>query len=252
MQETSILQAAKERLAAYVFLPEDSFKFFLIICHGFRGTKENGGRIFDFAKRLNALGFAVLSFDFSGSGNSDGEFDDVTLSRQVEDLKSVMDYVYGKYQLPLILLGRSFGGSTVLAGAAGDKRVAGYVFWSTPIRLEETFNAILGEDRERIEAGESVRVRDDAGVYQIKPALFNDFAEHRMDEYMNGIKNHPVLIVHGLADEVVDPANARELHSELANAELVLVENADHKFLNKSREREDITLQWLIDNFASE
>lgn len=253
MQEISILQATKERLSAYIFLPDDTFKFFLIICHGFRGTKENGGRIFDFAKRLNDLGFAALPFDFSGSGNSDGKFDDVTLSRQVQDLKSVMDYVYEKYQLPLILLGRSFGGSTVLAAGAGDERVAACVFWSTPIRLQETFNAILGdEDREKIARGESISLRDDGGVYQIQPSLFNDFAEHRMNEYISKIKTRPVLIIHGLADEVVDPANARELSSGLTNAKLLLAENADHKFLDKSREREDITLQWLKENFVSE
>jgi putative redox protein len=250
MQEISIIQA-EERLAAYVFLPEDRFNYFLIISHGFRGTKENGGKIFDFAQRLNALGFAVLAFDFSGSGNSDGNFDDVSLSRQAKDLKAVMAYVNDKYHLPLILLGRSFGGSTVLAAGAGDERVAAYVFWSTPVRLQETFKTILGdEDREKIARGESISIRDDAGVYQIKPALFNDFAVHRMGEYMGSIKDRPVLIVHGLADEVVDPANARELYSKLTNAELVLVENADHRFVNKYREREEITIQWLQANFA--
>ncbi len=100
-----------------------------------------------------SLGIAVLTFDFSGSGESEGDFVSMTLSRQASDLKSVVDYACTQFAVPFILLGRSFGGSTVIVEGAGDKRIDGFVLWSTPIFMAETFSAMMPDEYNRMQNG---------------------------------------------------------------------------------------------------
>jgi pimeloyl-ACP methyl ester carboxylesterase len=82
LQNIKIINGRGEKLAAIIFRPGEDPHILVIICHGFRGGKENGGRIYPFAERLNQLGVAVIAFDFGGSGESEGEFSNMTLSGQ--------------------------------------------------------------------------------------------------------------------------------------------------------------------------
>jgi len=230
-------------LAACQSIPEDS-KNIIIICHGFRGAKENSGKLGLFADRLNSIGYGVLAFDFSGSGASGGEFKDVTLSGQAHDLKQVINYAADNYSLPIYLLGRSFGGSTVLA-AAGESRIAGFVLWSAPVQLQKTFSAMMIEAYEQLAHGQTVCISDENGSFMLGPDLVRDFDLHDMDTYLEQIGTRPVLVIHGEGDETVAAENALYLKDRLANVSLYIVHGADHRFNNMTRLREDLTLKWL-------
>lgn len=249
MNSISIPGSGQGKLAAYEFMPQD-YRYILIVCHGFRGAKENGGRIFSFAEQVNQLGFGVLAFDFTGSGASSGEFADISLTQQLHDLQQVIDYADQHYHKQVILLGRSFGGSTVLAaGGKLDKRVVGYIFWSTPVKLNETFAALVAQFNQA-EAGEAVEIKDDFGCFQLKSNFVEDFACHDMNLYAQKLASQPaVLIIHGAADEVVEPANAICLYQNCNHAELHIITGADHRFTSDIVEREDITLNWLKKTF---
>ncbi|MEN6348357.1 MAG: alpha/beta hydrolase, partial [Syntrophomonas sp.] len=197
------------------------------------------------------LGAGVYAFDFWGSGESDGEFAHMTLTSQARDLAGVIDYVFALHHLPIILLGRSFGGSTVLAGGSGDERVAGYILWSTPVRLKDTFAGMLGEAYGQLEEGQDVSFADEGGEFVIGSALIKDLAEHDMDKYLCAIGDRPVLVISGQEDELVDPANAEYMSAHLKNARLCIVEHADHRFTDLTREREDITLAWIEKTFLN-
>lgn len=250
MKDLIITNNYQEKLAALLVEPSEGGKNMVVICHGFRGTKENGGRIFTLAKKLQQLGMGVVAFDFRGSGSSDGDFEHITLSRQADDLKTVLDYVHDQYSLPIIALGRSFGGSTVLAGGGRDPRIAGYILWSTPFWLEQTFAQIIPEEFRDMQKGKKVKICDAAGDYHLYPDLVQDFACHAMATYLEHINNRPVLIVHAHDDEVVEPGNAIYIHGKLKNSELFLLDNAGHRFQEKTALREQITIDWLKDRFV--
>ncbi|MEN6351150.1 MAG: alpha/beta hydrolase, partial [Syntrophomonas sp.] len=93
MQRIKIENTERHALAALAFLSGGS-RFIIIICHGFRGVKENSGKLYAFADRLQELGAGVYAFDFWGSGESDGEFAHMTLTSQARDLAGVIDYVF--------------------------------------------------------------------------------------------------------------------------------------------------------------
>ena len=250
MQSHSIINQQGEKLAADVFMPAAAARLVLIVCHGFRGGKENGGRIFQFAGRLNELGVIVLAFDFSGSGQSEGDFVSLTLSQQVSDLQSVIDYVDEHYKLPMVLLGRSFGGSTVIAGGAEDKRIAALALWSTPFFIAETFAAMMPAEYKSMQAGQVVNIRDEAGNYDLGPAFAVDIARHDMGSYLQAIGNRPVLIVHAQDDELVAPENAQYMQTRMDNVSLHLIDQAGHRFLEKTALREDLTIDWLKNLFT--
>lgn len=245
MQNISIATPDHIRLAALVSLPERP-RGLLISCHGFRGAKENAGRIFGLAEKLSRVDIGLLAFDFQGSGQSGGDYKTITLSRQARDLQTVLDYAGRKYDLPLYLLGRSFGGSTVLAGAGKRPEVRGYIFWSTPVFLHKTFAPLLKSAVEQWEQDHTATVADEGGRFELASDFLKDLDRHRMDDYVLSIGNRSVLIVHGLADEIVSPDNARHMAKLLPHAELHLAEGADHRFTDHSERREAITINWLL------
>lgn len=236
--------AGGRQLASFLFVPKD-FTHTIIICHGFRGTRENGGRIYSFAERLNRIGLAVVSFDFSGCGHSSGEFVNNTLTGQAKDLTLVIDYVEEQFSRPVILLGRSFGGSTVLAGGSAEQRIAAFIFWSTPVLLEQTFRSMLQDDYERLLSGLPVSAEDDGGSFSIGPELVKDFSRHNYEEYAKLIGQRPVLIVQGEDDQVVSPVNAQLLKKRIPNSRLLLAPGADHRFTQHGPWRESETIKWI-------
>lgn len=250
MEKVFFNNAQGQKLVALDFAGTQKTDYTIIICHGFRGTKLNAGKIFAFAERLNKAGCNVIAADFAGSGESEGDFADITLSGQASDLEYIIEYACSRYKLPIILLGRSFGGSSILAGGVNDNRVAGYIFWSTPVMLHDTFSAIIELKYKQLQSGQMITITDQAGEFQLKPSFIADIDKHDMDYYLQMIGDRPVLIIHGLNDELVNPDNAKYLHSHVKNGQLFLVENADHRFVNRTKEREDLTIQWLKKTFS--
>ncbi|MGR6836083.1 alpha/beta hydrolase [Syntrophomonas erecta] len=249
MERINIINRRGLRLAALTFWPKNECRYMIIACHGFRGAKENSGRIYRLAEKVNQLGIGLLAFDFQGSGESEGEYRSITLTRQVEDLQDVVEFVRKEYQLPILLLGRSFGGSTILAFAGQDNDIKGYIFWSTTVFLPETFAAILQTEYQRMKNGETVTLTDNSGPFELMPLLVEDFDRHDIEKYLQVVGKSKVLVIHGLDDEEVDPANARYIGEKVAGARVHLVAGADHRFINKTSEREDLTIKWLKDYF---
>lgn len=238
------INAGGRQLASLFFLPEE-FTHTIIICHGFRGTRENGGRIYSFAERLNRIGLAAVAFDFSGSGKSSGSFVDNTLSSQSTDLQLVIEHATERLAKPVILLGRSFGGTTVLAGGSGDHRVQAFIFWSTPVQLEQTFRNMLQNDYELLLGGQAITAQDEGGTFQIGPELAADFKRHDFEQYAAKIGQRPTLIVQGESDQVVPVSNGRLLKSLLPGSTLLLLPEADHRFTEHTTWRENETIMWI-------
>ena len=245
----NILNSEGISLSAKLFLPDTPANYLVILCHGFRGNKENHNRLQPFAQALMQQKFAVLAFDFTGCGESEGDFASITLTRQYQDLKAVMDWAQSCSDLPLILLGRSFGGSTILS-AAQDSRIKGLIFWSAAIHLVKTFRSSLGSLYDELVRGNSVSWEENGESNELYPSFVHDLEQKEINQNFSALASKTVLIIQGTSDSVVTPDNATFLKGQVPQAELVMVPKADHSFTGLDELREDLTLNWLMKNFS--
>lgn len=226
----------------------------MIICHGFTGSKEGGGGALAMADELAERGFDSLLFDFTGCGESEGLWEEITLSRQVEDLGAVVEWAQKKGYRRIVLNGRSFGGATVLAYAAGDPRIAAVCTWAAvawPLQLFRGF--AVEEFAPGGPAEKEITLDDGSGSLRLRGRFFQDLQRYNLPGCAAGISPRPLLLIHGTADEVVPVADARLLFEAAGEPkQLALIEGADHRFGDHAAGVWKIFFNWLQRWFPEE
>ena len=114
--EASFSNQQGESLTGLLEIPVDAVRSYALFAHCFTCSKDNlaAARI---ARALADLGIAVLRFDFTGLGNSKGDFSSTNFSSNLQDLMAAANYLEQQYAAPTLLIGHSLGGSAVLAVA---------------------------------------------------------------------------------------------------------------------------------------
>ena len=243
--QTSIENPGGERLAACILSAPLDRKGWVVVCHGFTGSKEGGGKSMHMAETLAAqTGYSFVLFDFAGNGESDGHFQDTTLTGQIQDLSAVIDWCIQHQDLQVVTMGRSFGGSTVLAQAAGDTRVRAVCTWAAPVHLEELFSGFVISDKED-EQGR-ILLADAEGTLPIKKAFMHDLQGHDLLQAAAFLTPRPLLVIHGENDDVVPVHEAEELYAAAQDPkEKRIIPGADHQFSASSEQVWTIVSQWL-------
>ncbi len=214
------------RLAARLELPEGFPKAFAVFAHCFTCSKDSraASRI---ARALTASGIAVLRFDFTGLGESDGDFANTDFSSNVDDLVAAATYLEAEYRAPALLIGHSLGGAAVIAAAQRLPRVSAVATIgapSDPSHVTALFSAsidsIVTEGEAEVElAGRS---------FTIKRGLLDDLAEQPQLERINRLKR-ALLVLHSPVDDTVGIDNARQIYEAARHPKsFVALDGADH------------------------
>jgi len=216
----------------------------VIISHGFLGTKEgSGNRAVAIAEGLGSLGYGALLFDFSGCGESEGEFKDVSLTNHIADLRAVFDYCRSVGFLTIILIGRSFGGNGAICFAAMEKEVAGVCAWATPVVPLQLFTRLL-QTAKRLPGG-ILELDGERGLH-LREGFLADLARHDIKQAAAGISPRPLFILHGDRDELVPVSDAYSLaEAALEPKQLVVVPGGDHQFSGHYKEAQFAIAEWL-------
>ena len=202
----------------------------VIVCHGFTGSKEGGGRALEMGDALAERGFSTLLFDFAGCGESEGSWADLTLSGQVSDLGAAVRFSREAGFNRIILTGRSFGGSTVLAYAAVDSNIDSVCTWAAVARLEPLFNKFIG-DRLEGSAEETLTIAGEENPLELKRKFFIDLKKFNITACAAKIAPRSLLVIHGSADEAVNCSDAELIYSSaLEPKKLTIIEEANHRF----------------------
>ena len=118
------------RLAGLLHLPEEvaalAGRPAVVLCHGMESTKE-GVKHQALAARLAARGYGCLRFDFSYVGESEGSFEDLTISGEVDDLTGACDHLWAEGVGEIGVIGSSLGGTVAVLFAAAEPRVRALV-----------------------------------------------------------------------------------------------------------------------------
>jgi len=225
----------------------------IVMFHGFTGNKTEAHRLFvQVARSLCKSGFTVLRFDFRGSGDSDGEFEDTTLPGEVSDAEAALTFLMRQRSVDrerVGVIGLSMGGRVATILASKDERVKFAILYSAALSpLREKFLSQMDKSKlERLNLGEAVEVSN--GWY-LKKDFFDTIDYVIPFEVMGGIKI-PMLIVHGDRDFVVPLEEAEKGYSIIKGLndknELYIVEGGDHTFSKKEHTLKviDKTLNWL-------
>jgi hypothetical protein len=251
MQQFREFEVDGQRIAASLHIPEQTPAPAVVMCHGFTGQRMEAHLLFVKAARsFCSNGLNVLRFDFRGSGESDGRFRDMTVSREIEDALEALRFIRAE---PTVdesrtgLVGLSLGGLVAACAAARDGDVDALALWSAVADLRE-----LIEERWQMPSEPGTDGRDyyEHGSVEIGAEFLRDAVTiDPLGEI--GSFSAPVLVVHGDGDEAVPLEHAHRYMKAVPDegAELRIVRGADHTFSSIALERQVIatTLEFLRD-----
>jgi uncharacterized OsmC-like protein/fermentation-respiration switch protein FrsA (DUF1100 family) len=215
-----------QQLAAALDTPEGGIRAYALFAHCFTCGKDvlAASRI---AVALAAKGIAVLRFDFTGLGSSEGDFANSTFSSNVADLVRAADHLRETRGPPSILIGHSLGGAAVLA-AAGQipdaKAVVTIAAPSDPAHVTNFFKDKIEDIRQQGKVEVSLAGRP----FSIKREFLDDIAEHSLTSHIAKL-HRALLIMHSPTDDTVSIDNATKIFVTAKHPKsFVSLSGADH------------------------
>jgi len=220
-----------EKLAALVDLPLGKPVAFALFAHCFTCGKDNisAKRI---SERLAMCGIAVLRFDFTGLGMSEGEFADTHFSSNVDDLVAAGDHLRKTYGAHAILIGHSLGGAAALAAAhriPDARAVVTIAAPSDPAHVVGLFKDHVDKIREQGQ----VEVQLAGRPFRIKREFLDDVAEQRIEDCLANLRK-ALLVFHSPTDDIVGIENASRIFTTAKHPKsFVSLAGADHLLSKK-------------------
>lgn len=261
MSQSFKIHVNQLNLSGVLQLPEEAGqkKFPLIVfVHGFIGSKVGEHRLFvKAAQYFTDKGYAVFRFDFSGCGESDGDYADVTVTKQLSEVQAVLNVVSKLPQVDannIILVGHSLGGAVASLTAAKDRRVRKLILWSPVGQPYEDITEIIGAHAMEIAARHGVV--DYHGFY-VSQTFLMDLKNHHPLEAICSYQE-AALIIHAQEDEDIPKEHAARYSVALQQRSIAqqvnthYVKDADHTFSSYLFENElfETTVEWLEESYA--
>lgn len=213
-------------LAARLELPNGPVRGYALFVHCFTCSKDQVA-----ARRISAdlarEGLAVMRFDFTGLGDSEGDFASTNFSSNVADIHSAADYLRDHYEAPAILIGHSLGGAAVLAAAKDVPEVRAVVTIGAPAEPDHLLKT-LGVDADEIAARGEAEAELNGSRFRIARQFAEDLQSHRLAEAIRAMRK-PLLILHSPLDRTVDIENATQIFLAARHPKsFVSLDRADH------------------------
>ncbi|KAM7252640.1 hypothetical protein ACFE04_008149 [Oxalis oulophora] len=231
------------------FLHETGSKQLVIVCHGFRSTKERIPML-SIAAAFHTKGITAFRFDFAGNGESEGTFQYGNYRREAQDLRAVVQHFHRNNREVIALIGHSKGGNVVLLYASMYNDVRTIVNLSGRFNLERGMETRLGKDfLQAIKRDGFIDVHNRRGKFEYRVT-----EESLMDRLTTDTKgaclliheNCRVLTVHGSKDKIVPATDAFEFAKLIRNHTLHIIEGADHEYTSHQDELVSYVLNFVM------
>lgn len=213
-------------IAGLLEMPSENPQAFALFAHCFTCGKDvvAASRI---ARSLVAKGYAVLRFDFTGLGSSEGDFANSSFSSNIADLIHAADYLGEHYRAPSLLIGHSLGGAAVLAAAHAIPSAVGVVTIGAPADPEHVTKQFHC-DIEAIERDGVAQVSLAGRPFTIKKQFLDDLAGQNQTEKIRNLKK-ALLVFHSPVDATVSINEAETIYRAAKHPKsFVSLDNADH------------------------
>ncbi len=280
MHEQAVIfpnRAGEKLVGVYHPAASDSPRAAIVMLHGWSGTRCGPHQMLTrAARRFSAGNCATLRFDFAGRGDSEGDTDLATLSTMQEDARAAFVFLRAQTEAPLLVLGLCSGCEIAVASVSSD--VAGAILWSAPIFAAPPSQGSASKKRGvnlRKYARKLLSISTYAKVLRgqidtkgVSKALAGgggaaskNLESNAPGQLPPGFRRDclvswrafsaPRLQIYGGADPITESSVEFYRQNSGAEAEIILIEGANHSFygLNWEREVFDHTLDWLDNRF---
>ncbi len=209
----------------------------VLLLHGFTGNKSENHFLFTkLARKLAEAGYVCLRFDFTGSGDSQGNFKDMSIFTELDDAKAALQFLSQQSQVDtnrIGLLGLSMGGCVAALLAGENDRIKSLILLSAVANPEETFQALLNNSPKTYFNNNNWYI--DFSGYPVGQKFFEILPEVKPLEKIRSFQGS-VYIIHGKEDAVVplssadDFHNALNIHNKNSAIQIEIIPGADHVF----------------------
>ncbi len=222
----------------------------IIMASGFTGDKSMNGRYEKLANKFSQGGISVISFDYSGCGESDDEI--LTPEMAVQDLHLVINYAKNRGYKNIALYGQSYGGLVCLRGYTPDIRtmvLTGALTGSIKYNWEDFYSK---DQLDELSKTGHMRIYKDTpsprDMVIIDKKMLEDFENINQEQLLRKVEC-PVLIIHGDHDEEerklleISRIGLKYLSHD---SKIELIEGADHRFIDYLNIISDLSLKWYL------
>ena len=214
------------RLAGRLDRPEDTPRGWALFAHCFTCSKDSRAAVF-IARALVEAGFGVLRFDFTGLGESAGDFADTHFSSNVDDLVAAADWLRAHHGAPALVIGHSLGGAAILAAGARIPDAKAFATIGAPFEPEHVTHN-FGTQVQTIETEGRATVQLGGRDFTIDRAFLDDVRGQRQAERIRALRR-PLMVLHSPIDKTVDISNASGIFQAAMHPKsFVSLDDADH------------------------
>ncbi len=218
-------------LQAYLELPANQKPSeYAIFAHCFT-CSSNLNAVKHISRALTTHGFGVIRFDFTGLGNSEGEFAESHFSANVSDLIAVNNYIEKHYKAPALMVGHSLGGAAVITAASQLKNIKAVATVGAPATVSHVTH-LFSHGIEDVQQKGEVEVNIGGRPFKINSEFVENFYKTDLPSIVKKLRK-PFLIMHSPTDTIVNIKNAEQLyHNAHHPKSFVSLSNADHLLSN--------------------
>ncbi|MFA5107469.1 MAG: tRNA (adenosine(37)-N6)-threonylcarbamoyltransferase complex dimerization subunit type 1 TsaB [Patescibacteria group bacterium] len=233
-----------------VFHQPDGYKprAAVLVCHGFNDRKER-----DFIRNIcveaSRRGLAALRFDFSGQGKSDGQFDQITYTRYLQDVSASLAFLSRQGITHIGIVGHSMGGALAALTARRDRRVAALVGLAPVAQIYETHTRRW---RDQYKAGQAKYlfmhdIRNPKRTIKIGLGFLRDAKHYDLIREARQI-TQPSLLIIGNKDTRVFTKEVQALYRQLGSVQkkFLRLDECDHVFSGHEKEIASVTVDWFV------
>jgi alpha/beta superfamily hydrolase len=231
VRRVSFQGGGEAKLAGVLHLPDGESGCAVLITHCFTCSKDYR-IIVRLARFLAEAGTAVLRFDFTGLGESEGDFRESSISTDIADIKAAARWLASQGLGSCVLVGHSLGGAASLLAAAQLTEAAAVAVIGTPSDTEHV-SRLFPKSEKRTDHG-LLEVTIAGRNFKLNPSFLEELQKHSLREAVSRLRR-PFLVLHGTEDRVVSIEEGEKLFAAAHQPKsFIALEGADHLLTDPS------------------